>query len=189
MKELLTDIRNCVTCLPHLSHGVNPVLSIHAESKIAIIGQAPGSIVHLSGIPWDDKSGDRLREWLGVDAPDFYDSMNFAIVPMGFCYPGKGKSGDLPPRPECAPQWHEAIFDRLNQIELVLLIGAYAQKYYLGDRMERNLTETVRNFREYMPQFIPLPHPSPRNNIWLRKNLWFDKELIPELQKVVKEIL
>jgi len=189
MKALLDNIRNCIICLPHLSHGVNPVLSAHPESKIAIIGQAPGSIVHKSGVPWDDKSGERLRGWLGVDKTSFYNSENFAIIPMGFCYPGKGKSGDLPPRPECAPQWHKAIFDHLNQLDLVLLIGTYAQKYYLGDSMERNLTETVRNYKKYLPQFIPLPHPSPRNNIWLRKNQWFEQELIPDLKKRVKNVL
>ena len=186
--EILQRIRQCTTCVSFLPHGVNPVLAAHPESKIAIIGQAPGSIVHRTGIPWDDKSGDRLRSWLGVSTEEFYDARNFAIVPMGFCYPGKGKSGDLPPRPECAPQWHGELLKELPNLRLTLLIGQYAQEYYLGNLRKRTLTETVRSWRESQPKrLLVLPHPSPRNNIWLRKNPWFEEEVIPELRRVVHE--
>jgi uracil-DNA glycosylase len=164
------------------------VLSAHPDSKIAIIGQAPGSIVHRTGIPWDDKSGDRLRSWLGVTTEEFYDARNFAIVPMGFCYPGKGKSGDLPPRPECAPQWHGELLEQLPNLRLTLLIGQYAQQYYLGDLRKRTLTETVRAWKEYQPKkLLVLPHPSPRNNIWLRKHPWFEEEVIPKLRAIVHQ--
>jgi len=185
MKKLLTEIRSCTVCAPHLENGVNPVLSCTPNSKVIIIGQAPGSIVHRTGIPWDDKSGERLREWMKVDNDAFYDPDIFAIVPMGFCYPGKGKSGDLPPRKECAPLWHEKLLSAMPEVQLTLLIGSYAQSYYLGDKKKKTLTETVRNFEEYLPQYLPLPHPSPRNNIWLKKNPWFSEEVLPYLKEVV----
>lgn len=188
MKNLLSEIRQCQVCLPHLINGVNPVLSAASNSRIAIIGQAPGSIVHRTGIPWDDKSGERLRQWLGVDNATFYKAEIFAIIPMGFCYPGKGKSGDLPPRKECAPLWHKPLFDKMPQLELILLIGSYAQSYYLKDQRKRTLTETVQHFEAYLPEYFPLPHPSPRNNIWLKKNDWFERDLVPVLQKKIKEI-
>ncbi len=189
MEDLIAEIRKCSVCLPHLKDGVNPVLAAGAESRIAIIGQAPGRIVHKSGVPWEDKSGDRLRQWLDIDKEQFYDTSLFAIIPMGFCYPGKGKSGDLPPRPECAPLWHNQLFDKLPKLEFILLIGSYAQKYYLKDSRKRTLTETVQSYSEYLPRFFPLPHPSPRNNIWLKRNDWFEKELVPELQQTVKGII
>ncbi len=189
MKELLSDIRSCTICKPYLEHGVNPVMSAHPSSRIAIIGQAPGRIVHETGIPWDDKSGERLREWLGVEADQFYNDQLFALVPMGFCYPGKGKSGDLPPRPECAPKWHPLVLDQLRQLDIVILIGNYAQKYYLQGKEKATLTETVRNYTTYLPKYLPLPHPSPRNNIWLKKNPWFGEELIPELQARVRAVV
>ena len=189
MDELLKEIKDCTVCLPHLVNGVNPVMTAHKDSKIAIIGQAPGSIVHRTGIPWDDKSGDRLREWLGVDKDAFYDVSNFAIIPMGFCYPGKGKAGDLPPRKECAPLWHERLLAGLENLQLTLLIGSYAQAYYLGDRKKRTLTETVKSHEFYLPTHLPLPHPSPRNNIWLRKNIWFGEELLPVLKERVTKVL
>ncbi len=185
MKKLLAEIKKCTTCKAHLTHGVNPVVSIHKKSRIAIVGQAPGIKVHRSGIPWDDKSGERLRQWMNVAPLDFYNPEVFAIVPMGFCYPGKGKSGDLPPRPECAPLWHDRIFDAMPQIELILLIGTYAQKYYLAEKRKKTLTDTVRNFDNYLPRCMPLPHPSPRNNIWLKKNPWFELDLVPILQSLV----
>jgi len=188
MKKLLSDIRDCTICLPHLVNGVNPVLSAHKNSKIAIIGQAPGTVVHKSGVPWDDKSGARLRDWLGIDRSDFYDAEKIALIPMGFCYPGKGKSGDLPPRNECAPQWHEALFDHMEKLQLIILIGTYAQSYYLKDKRKKTLTETVRNHVEYLPKYLPLPHPSPRNNIWLSKNDWFEIEVLPVLRARVKKI-
>ncbi len=189
MEQLLTEIRNCTTCLPHLKDGVNPVLAAHANSKIAIIGQAPGRVVHESGKAWADKSGDRLRDWLGIDETAFYDVEKFAIIPMGFCYPGKGKSGDLPPRKECAPQWHHLLFEQLNQLELTILIGSYAQNYYLKDKKQKTLTETVRNYESYLPEFLVLPHPSPRNNIWMKKNEWFKTDVLPAVSAIVQEII
>ncbi len=187
MNNLLAEIKQCQVCLPFLTNDINPVVSAHSNSKIVIIGQAPGSIVHKSSIPWDDKSGERLRQWLGVDEATFYNPEIFALIPMGFCYPGKGKTGDLPPRKECAPLWHKKILDKINNIELVILIGSYAQEYYLGKSKKRTLTETVRNFQEYLPKFIPLPHPSPRNNIWLKKNPWFKIEVLPILKEKIKQ--
>ncbi len=188
MRKLIQEIKSCDVCLPHLSDGVNPVFSFSKKSKIAIIGQAPGSIVHRSGVPWEDKSGDRLRDWLGITKEEFYNTDHFAIVPMGFCYPGKGKSGDLPPRKECAPLWHEIIFDKID-IQFTILIGAYAQGYYLEEKRKKTLTETVKNYNQYLPNFLPLPHPSPRNNIWLKKNPWFDEEVIPTLRKRVRKLV
>jgi len=186
MQELLTKIRKCDICTAHLELGPRPVVSADIDSKIVIIGQAPGTKVHASGIPWDDASGRQLRKWLGVSDEDFYDPKNFAIVPMGFCYPGKGKTGDLPPRPECAPQWHQSLFDRMPNLELVILIGMYAQNYYLKKMAKKTLTETVRNYKEYLPNYFVLPHPSPRNRIWLTKNPWFEKEVLPEFQKITR---
>lgn len=175
--------------MPFLENGTNPVLRANRKSKIAIIGQAPGSIVHKTGIPWDDKSGQRLREWLGVDKTTFYNEEIFALIPMGFCYPGKGRSGDLPPRKECAPLWHDALLKQMQNIELTLLIGNYAQNYYLKDNKYETLTETVKNFYYFYPNTLPLPHPSPRNNIWLKKNDWFQQDLIPILKDRVLSIL
>ena len=189
MKKLLEEIRACSLCKAHLSLGPRPVLSAHAKSKIVIIGQAPGQKVHASGIPWKDASGNELRNWLGVDESQFYDEKNFALVPMGFCYPGKGKSGDLPPRPECAPQWHDRVLKNISDCKLILLIGQYSQAYYLGDKVKENLTETVRAYKKYLPNHFPLPHPSPRNRIWLKKNPWFQKKVVPELSDMVSGIL
>ncbi|MEM7185314.1 MAG: uracil-DNA glycosylase family protein [Bacteroidota bacterium] len=188
MKLLLNEIRQCEICKEHLPLGPRPVVSGHPQSRIVIIGQAPGTKVHASGIPWDDASGKELRRWLDISSEAFYDEKNIAIVPMGFCYPGKGKSGDLPPRPECAPQWHEALLSKMPNLQLVLLIGMYAQKYYLKDRAKRTLTETVANYKEYLPGYFPLPHPSPRNRIWMRRNAWFKEEVVPELRKKVGEL-
>lgn len=164
-------------------------MSFSKNSKIVVIGQAPGAKVHKSGIPWSDASGERLREWLGVREDEFYDVDNFAIVPMGFCYPGKGKSGDLPPRPECAPLWHSSVLSTIQKKKLTLLIGQYAQEYILAERAQHNLTETVRNWKKYVPHYFVLPHPSPRNNIWIKKNPWFQKRLVPDLQKRVRKHL
>lgn len=189
MKQLITEIKKCVVCRPHLENGVNPVVSATAKSKIAIVGQAPGRIVHETGIPWDDKSGERLRGWMDVNDKQFYNADLFGIVPMGFCYPGKGKSGDLPPRKECAPLWHQNLFDKMRDLQLILLIGQYAQQYYLGDKRKKTLTETVRNFEDFLPQYLPLPHPSPRNNIWLAKNEWFEELVLPLLRKKVKSLI
>ncbi len=189
MRKLKKDISNCTLCVESLEHGPRPVFAFSAQSKIMIIGQAPGSVVHRTGIPWDDKSGENLRSWMGIDADTFYNEDKVAIVPMGFCYPGKGKSGDLPPRKECAPAWHEAIFKYLDGVELTLLIGKYAQEYYLKKSLKRNLTETVKNFNEYLPEFLVLPHPSPRNNIWMKKNPWFAEEVLPVLKSTVASVL
>lgn len=189
MKKLIQEIKACTLCSKHLELGPRPVLNAHQDSKIVIIGQAPGTAVHKSGVPWDDKSGENLRAWMDIDNKTFYDPKKIAIIPMGFCYPGRGKSGDLPPRPECAPQWHDLLFDRMNKVELTILIGMYAQKYYLGDKMERNLTETVRNYNSYLPDFFVLPHPSPRNNIWQAKNSWFKAEVLPNLKNMVKKLI
>jgi uracil-DNA glycosylase len=188
MEALLAEVRQCVVCESELPMGCRPVLAAHPKSRILIIGQAPGRIVHASGIPFDDRSGDNLRRWLGVDRPTFYSPQQIAILPMGFCFPGTGKSGDLPPRPECAPLWHERILQQMPHLELTLLLGNYAQRYYLGNQ-QRNLTETVRHYKDYWPRFLPLPHPSPRNNRWFKKNPWFESEIIPCLQKRVTQLL
>jgi len=189
MNELLQEIRNCIVCQNDLPLGVRPVVRAHPTSKILVVGQAPGKKVHQSGIPWDDPSGNRLRKWMGIDAETFYEEKNLAIVPMGFCYPGKGKSGDLPPRKECAPLWHQRLLDQMPDLQLTLLIGQYAQKYYLGKNRKRNLTLTVKAYNEYLPQYIVLPHPSPRNTYWLSKNPWFEEEVIPVLQAKVASLL
>lgn len=189
MEELLEQIKNCRVCENCLKDGVNPVVAASEKSKIIIIGQAPGRIVHNTSIPWNDKSGDNLRNWLQIDKATFYDANKIALVPMGFCFPGTGKTGDLPPRPECAPLWHEKLLKLMPNVELVLLIGQYAQKYYLGSNAKSTLTETVRNFKDYLPQYFPLPHPSPRNNIWQAKNEWFREIVLSELREKIKAIL
>lgn len=189
MEKLLQEIRSCTICQDHLPLGPRPIVQVSEKSKIAIIGQAPGLAVHESGIPWDDKSGDNLRNWLGISKEVFYDEQVLALIPMGFCYPGKGKSGDLPPRPECAPQWHQQLFNHLKHLRLILLVGKYAQDQYLGDKTRSTLTETVQHFEEYLPQFFVLPHPSPRNNIWQAKNPWFGEEVLVRLKQTVAEAI
>lgn len=189
MKELVQSVLKCSICKDYFDHDPRPVLSIHPSSKILIIGQAPGSKVHESGIPWDDKSGENLRKWMGVDRNQFYDPEKFGIVPMGFCYPGKGKSGDLPPRPECAPQWHQPLLNMMPKIQLTLLIGSYAQRYYLKKSKLKTLTETVKNYKTYLPEYLPLVHPSPRNFIWMRKNPWFESDLVPQLQQIIQNLI
>ena len=189
MKTLLREIRSCTLCKEHLPLGPRPILSAHPKSKIIIIGQAPGSKVHNSGIPWKDASGNELRSWLGVTENQFYDERNFALIPMGFCYPGKGPSGDMPPRSECAPHWHNKILPKLNEAKLILLIGHYAQGYYLKDSISENLTFTVKAYKKYLPHYFPLPHPSPRNRIWQKKNPWFKKNVVPALFKQVSKLL
>lgn len=189
MKQLLQEIKQCTICQDKLPHTVRPVVTAHANSKIAIIGQAPGSVVHQTGIPWDDASGQRLRSWLNVSSETFYNPEIFALIPMGFCYPGKGKTGDLPPRPECAPLWHAQLLHKMPHLELILLVGSYAQAYYLKTQRKKTLTETVRHFEEFLPHYFPLPHPSPRNNIWMAKNQWFETAVIPALQQQIQLIL
>ncbi len=182
MNDLLKDIRQCQICSEHLPLGPRPVLQASTHSKIVIIGQAPGVKVHESGKPWDDKSGERLRTWLDMEPETFYNPDVVALIPMGFCYPGKGKSGDLPPRKECAPAWHQLLWEKLSDPKLMILIGQYAQAHYLKGRQEKTLTETIRNFEAYLPDYFVLPHPSPRNNIWIKKNPWFERDLLPALK-------
>lgn len=183
--KLLKDIRSCQHCAEHLPLEPRPVVSFSKKSRIIIIGQAPGTKVHNTGVPWNDPSGERLREWMGVSKDDFYDTDLFGIVPMGFCYPGRGKSGDNPPRPECAELWMDKVLKSLPQKELILLIGQYSQAYFLNDRKKDTLTATVKNWKSYLPEYFVLPHPSPRNNIWLKKNPWFEKTTVKNLRKVV----
>ena len=182
-------MRACTVCSPYLPLGPRPVFQLCPDAKVLIAGQAPGSRVHATGIPFNDPSGDRLRRWLGVDRDAFYNPKNFAILPMGFCFPGTGKSGDLPPRPECAPTWRKPLLAGLTQLKLTLVIGAYAIDWHLGNRQKASLTETVQNWREFWPEILVMPHPSPRNQIWLMKNPWFENEVIPHLQKRVKGLL
>ncbi|WP_452230480.1 MULTISPECIES: uracil-DNA glycosylase family protein [unclassified Lacinutrix] len=189
MEDLLHKIRQCDICEAHLPLGPRPIVTANPKAKIIIIGQAPGTSVHKTGIAWNDPSGRQLRKWLGVTDEDFYDETKFAIMPMGFCYPGKGKTGDLPPRKECAPQWHEALLKEMPNLELVILIGLYAQKYYLQEDAKRTLTETVVNYKGYLPKYFPMPHPSPNNRFWKSKNPWFEVDVVPELQKVIQKIL
>ncbi len=189
MQKLLSEIRNCDVCKSHLPLGPRPIVAAHTDSKIVIIGQAPGTKVHQTGVPWDDPSGKQLRKWLGVTDEIFYDETKIALIPMGFCYPGKGVSGDLPPRPECAPLWHESLQQLMPKQELIIVIGTYAQNYYLKGKTQKNLTETVKAYKEYLPRYFPLPHPSPRNRFWLSKNPWFDKAVVPKLQRLVNAIL
>lgn len=188
LTTLTNKVKKCTLCVAELEHGVRPVLQVHAESKILIAGQAPGSKVHQTGIPFDDPSGERLREWMGVDKNTFYDATQIAILPMGFCYPGKGKSGDLPPIPRCAETWRKDLLDRMPNIQLTLVIGQYAQEWHLQEK-GKTLTEIVRNWKSYNTSVIPLPHPSPRNNIWLKKNAWFGEEVVPEIRGRVARAL
>lgn len=189
LSTMLKEVRACDICVAALPHGTRPVLQAGAEARILIAGQAPGRKVHESGVLFDDPSGDRLRDWLQIDRDDFYDPDKLAILPMGFCYPGTGKSGDLPPRPECAPQWRQPLLDLLPNIELTLVVGQYAQTHHLPDNPHKNLTETVRAWQDFWPQALPLPHPSPRNNIWMRKNPWFQEDVLPALRRAVHRIL
>ena len=187
-ESLLAAVQQCDICEKHLPQGVRPVLQIDPKARILIVGQAPGRKVHESGVPFDDASGDRLRDWMGVTREVFYDAEKIAILPMGFCFPGTGKSGDLPPRPECAPAWRDQLLSHLDKVELTLLVGQYAQTYHLKDK-PASLTETVRGWRAYWPEVIPIPHPSPRNNVWLSKNPWLEKELLPDLRRQVQRVL
>ncbi len=189
LDRLLREVRACTVCEAHLPYPPKPVLRAASSARLLIVGQAPGRRVHETGIPWNDPSGDRLREWMQVSREVFYDESRIAIIPTGFCYPGKGPSGDLPPRPECAPLWHPRLRAALPDIRLTLLIGSYAQAYYLGDNRHKTLTDTVRHYRDYQPAFIPLPHPSPRNQMWLKRNPWFAEEVLPLLRKEIAPLL
>jgi len=190
LKRLLAEARACRLCEAQLPLGPRPVLRAAPSARLMIIGQAPGTRVHETGIPWNDRSGDRLRDWLRLPREVFYDEARIAIVPMGFCYPGvDAKGGDRPPRPECAPRWHAPLRAALPQVELTLLVGLYAQRHYLGGRRQGTLTATVRHWRDYAPDFIPLPHPSWRNTAWLKKHPWFEEDLLPVLRRRVKKLV
>lgn len=210
LAALLTEIRACTVCAGVLPNPPKPVLSASTRSKILIVGQAPGTKVHNTGIPWNDASGDRLRIWLGLDKKIFYDDSKISIIPMGFCYPGKGKSGDLPPRPECASLWLNKLHALMDNIELTLLIGSYAQRHYLKKLYDENypsenqgsenqtnvsaykfktLTATVQNWQTLLPRYFPLPHPSPRNQLWLKRNPWFETKAVPQLKKEIRKYL
>lgn len=186
--KLIRSVRSCTLCAEQLTHGTRPVLQINQSARILIAGQAPGSKVHTTGIPFDDPSGDRLREWMDIDKDTFYNEKEVAILPMGFCYPGKGRSGDLPPIPLCASTWRNTLLAQLPNVKLTLMIGQYALNWHLPDR-QPTLTATVKNRESYPDNLIPLPHPSPRNNIWLKRNPWFAAELLPELKRQVKKSL
>ena len=192
MSRKFTALRNqvtaCTLCADQLPHGVRPVLQVDPRARVLVAGQAPGSRVHATGIPFDDPSGDRLRDWMAIDRETFYDPAKISLLPMGFCYPGKGKSGDLPPLPVCAQTWRSKLLAAMSEIKLTLVIGQYAQAWHL-DHLERNLTETVRAWATYDDDLLPLPHPSPRNNIWLKKNPWFETEVLPTLQARVRKAL
>ena len=187
-EQLLMEVESCKICVDQLPHGVNPVIQIDPQARILIAGQAPGRIVHETGIPFDDASGNRLREWMGVSKEVFYDPRQIAILPMGFCYPGTSKSGDLAPRPECAPAWREKLLKQLPNLALTIVMGQYAQKYHFNHK-HRSVTELVESWRDYWPEMIPLPHPSPRNNIWLKKNPWFEEDVLPILKLAIKNKL
>jgi len=186
---LLEEVRACTICAPDLPYGPRPVLQADGRARILVAGQAPGSKVHASGVPFDDASGERLRQWMGLDREQFYDPRLVAILPMGFCFPGRGRSGDRPPRRECAPQWRTRLVQALPRIELTLVIGQYALAWHLPDKATDNLTETVRAWREHWPKALPLPHPSPRNNIWLKTHPWFALEVLPVLQERVRSLI
>lgn len=181
MTPLHRDIAACHICADHLPHGPRPVVQFSDSSRVLIIGQAPGSKVHASGVPWNDESGDRLREWTGLSHDVFYDATKVALVPMGFCYPGKASGGDLPPRKECAPAWHDQVLATLPQNRLTLLVGTYAQEHYLPETKKLSLTERVQLWREFLPT-LSLPHPAWRSTIWMKKNPWFEAEVLPELR-------
>lgn len=189
MEDLNKRILECNVCQSNLPLEPRPIFTAHPKSKIVIIGQAPGLAAHNTGIPWDDKSGENLRSWLGIEDAIFYDPEKIALIPMGFCYPGRGKSGDIPPRKECAPLWHHKLMSQMSEVDLIILIGKHAQDYYLKRTVRKTLTETVLNYVDYLPQYFALPHPSPRNNIWQSKNPWFKEEVLPSLKSEVEKSL
>jgi uracil-DNA glycosylase len=188
LTSLLRDVRACTICAAHLPLGPRPVVQMSAASRILIAGQAPGKKVHETGLPFNDVSGDRLRHWLGLSRETFYDDTKLAILGMGFCFPGTGKSGDLPPRPECAPAWRAPLLAELKNVQLTLVLGQYAMAYHLPGR-GKTLTEVVAGWRRDWPLIVPLPHPSPRNQAWLKRNPWFDNDVLPLLRLRVAEVL
>ncbi len=189
MQQLLKEIRACTVCRDHLPLTPRPIIAGTKHSKIILVSQAPGRKAHDNNRAWDDPSGKKLREWLGVTEEQFYNPDNFAVLPMGFCYPGKGKTGDLPPRKECAPLWHASVCEHFKRVELILLIGKYAQDQYLGTNSKKNLTENVASYTDFLPKYFPLPHPSPVNHFWRGKNPWFEDEVVGELQELIGRII
>jgi uracil-DNA glycosylase len=190
LAPLLAEARACAVCAHALPLGPRPVLRAAATARVMIVGQAPGTKVHATGIPWNDPSGERLRAWLDLDRARFYDETRIAIVPIGLCYPGvNARGGDKPPRPECAPRWHPRLRGALPAVELTLLVGQYAQAFYLGARRARSMTETVRAFRDFLPDFLPTPHPSWRTTHWLKQNPWFEAEVVPALRRHVHALI
>ena len=190
LTELLREVRACRLCEEHLPLGPRPVLRASVSARILIVGQAPGTRVHETGVPWNDPSGDRLREWMGLDRDTFYDETRIAIIPIGMCYPGRDpRGGDKPPCPECAPHWHPRLRPMLPNVRLTILAGQYAHRFYLQRTAKASLTETVFAWREYIPEFVPLPHPSWRNTGWLKKNPWFEREIVPYLRRRVRSLL
>ena len=187
--DLITDINNCTICAKHLPLEPRPIFQAHPKAKILVVGQAPGIRAHDSNQPFNDPSGDRLREWMGIDREIFYDPKKIALLPMGFCYPGTAERGDLPPRKECAQQWRPLLAEHLKDFQITLLVGQYAIHWYLSKRKQKNLTETVKQGHLYWPDYRPLPHPSPRNNIWLKKNPWFETDVLPALRQRINHIL
>ncbi len=187
--NLLNEIRQCTQCKDFLPYPPRPVLNFSKHSRIMIIGQAPGIKVHNTGVPWNDASGIRLRAWLNVTVDEFYAPENFAIVPMGFCFPGNDGKGDRPPRPECAELWMNKVLSYLKNVKLTLLVGQYSQKYFLSETKKKTLTDSVKSYEDYLPEYFVLPHPSPRNNIWLKKNPWFEKNNVQDLQKIIRSII
>jgi uracil-DNA glycosylase len=182
LDDLLSAVRACRACARHLPLGPRPILQAHAAARILIVGHAPGLRAHTTGVPWDDRSGDRLRDWMGVDKDTFYDASRVAIIPMGYCYPGRAKGGDMPPRRECADLWLERLLAHLPALELTLLVGQYAQRHFLGGSRKPSLTQTTKSWRDYGPRNFPLPHPSPRNQPWLVRHPWFERDLVPALR-------
>jgi uracil-DNA glycosylase len=190
LPRLLREISACRICEAELPQGPRPILRASRSARLLIISQAPGSKVHQTGVPWNDASGDRLRDWMNLDRSTFYDRAKIAIVPIGFCYPGAAASGgDKPPRPECAPLWHERVLDHLPNLQLTLLVGQYSQKRYLASGRKSSMTETVKAFAEYGPKFFPLPHPSWRSGIWMKRHPWFEQEILPRLRRAVQRAI
>lgn len=189
LEALAAEVRACRVCAASLPHAPRPVLRVSPTARLLIVGQAPGRRVHESGVPWDDPSGQRLRQWLGVATDDFYAVSRVAIIPIGMCYPGTVDGSDLPPRPECAPLWHGRLRGALDQVVLTILVGSHAQRFYLGARRKETMTATVAAFREYLPDTLPLPHPSWRNSGWLKRNPWFESDLLPVLRARVRSVI
>lgn len=189
LDALLTEVRNCRMCEAHLPMGPRPILQAAPTARILIVGQAPGLSVHQSGIPWNDASGERLRSWIGMDRETFYDASHIAIIPMGYCYPGRAASGDKPPRRECAELWLDALLAELPHIQTTLLLGQYAQRHFLADRCKSTLADTVRCWQDHAPEYFPLPHPSPRNTAWFQRHPWLETDLLPALLQRIQELL